>query len=305
MAANVATVLRGKDTQIRLALVALCAEGHVLVEDVPGVGKTSLARAIAGSIGGKWSRVQFTPDLLPSDVTGVSIWNQATREFEFQPGPVFANIVVGDEINRASPKTQSALLEVMEERQVTVDGSARPVPTPFLVLATQNPIDMEGTYNLPEAQLDRFLIRMAMGYPDRYAEEEIVMSRHGRAYVDPPPVTDVATLRNMIDLVRLVYVAPELVSYAVAIVAATRQSGDLRLGSSPRGSLGLVRAAQSFAASEGRQFATAEDVKRLVGPVLGHRLLLSPDAQLRGVTTEMVLDDAVRNVVAPNGLSRV
>ncbi len=303
LATNVATVLRGKDDQIRLALVALCAEGHLLVEDVPGVGKTTLARAIAQSVSAEWSRIQFTPDLLPSDVTGVSIWNQGTRAFEFHRGPVFANIVVGDEINRASPKTQSALLEVMEERQVTVDGVAHAVPRPFLVVATQNPIEMEGTYRLPEAQLDRFLIRMAMGHPDQQAELEIIASRHGRPPRDPDPVADLATVQQMVDLTRSVHVAAELMAYVVGIVAVTRSSPDLRLGASPRGSLGLVRAAQALAASEGRNFVTGDDIKRLIAPVLAHRLLLSPDAQLRGVTAERVLDDAVRSVEVPNAVA--
>ncbi len=299
--ANVATVLRGKDAQIRLALTTLCAEGHLLIEDVPGVGKTSLARALASSFAGRWARVQFTPDLLPSDVTGVSIWNAATRQFEFQPGPVFANVVVGDEINRASPKTQSSLLEVMEERQVTVDGTPRPVPTPFLVVATQNPIEMEGTYNLPEAQLDRFLVKLTMGYPDPASEADLVVRRHGRSTLDPPAVTDVGALTRMVELTRAVHVAPELVDYAVGIVTATRNHVDFRLGASPRGSIGLVRAAQAVAASNARQFVTPDDVRQLTVPVLAHRCLLSPDAQLRGVSTESVLTRLAQEVRAPNG----
>jgi len=299
---NVGQAIRGKHDQINLALIGLVSEGHILLEDAPGVGKTSLARAVAESISGSWSRVQFTPDLLPTDVTGVSIWNQAKADFEFKPGPVFSNVVIGDEINRASPKTQSALLEVMEERQVTVDGVSRGVPRPFVVIATQNPIDMEGTYNLPEAQLDRFLLKMSMGYPDLAAEAEIVLSRHG----GPPPVLDPVLTRD--EVKRLVAVSasvrldPQLVQYAVSLVQATRSSSDLRLGASPRGSLGLLRAAQSLAAAEGRGYAIADDVKRLAVPVLAHRLLVAPDAQLRGVSAERVVTDLLANVSVPGGV---
>jgi MoxR-like ATPase len=299
---NVSQAIRGKHDQINLALLGLVSEGHLLLEDAPGVGKTSLARAVAESISGSWGRVQFTPDLLPSDVTGVSIWNQATREFEFKPGPVFANVVIGDEINRASPKTQSALLEVMEERQVTVDGVARPVPRPFVVIATQNPIEMEGTYNLPEAQLDRFLLKMSMGYPDLAAEAEIVLSRHG----GPPPVLDPAVsldeIARMVSISAAVRLDPQLVQYAVGLVQATRQTSDLRLGCSPRGSLGLLRAAQSLAAAEARGYAIADDVKRLAVPVLAHRLLVAPDAQLRGVSAERVVTNLLANVSVPGGV---
>ena len=302
--ANIGRTLKGKDDQVNLALLGLVSEGHLLLEDVPGVGKTSLARALAESISGSWHRIQFTPDLLPSDVTGISIWNQGRGDFEFKPGPVFSNIVVGDEINRASPKTQSALLEVMEERQVTVDGVAHPVPRPFVVVATQNPIEMDGTYNLPEAQLDRFLLKMSIGYPDLAAESDIVISRHG----GPPPVLDpVLTLEEVTRLVAVsarVRLDPELVHYAVGLVQATRQSPDVRLGASPRGSLGLLRAAQSLAAAEGRTFAIADDVKRLAVPVLAHRLLIAPEAQLRGVTAERVVGELLTAVAVPGGVGR-
>ena len=300
---NISHALRGKGDQINLALLALVSEGHLLLEDVPGVGKTSLARAMAESISGSWHRIQFTPDLLPSDVTGISIWNQARAQFEFKPGPVFSNIVVGDEINRASPKTQSALLEVMEERQVTVDGEPHPVPRPFVVVATQNPIEMEGTYNLPEAQLDRFLLKMDIGYPDLAAEADIVLSRHG----GPPPVLDpVVSLEEVTQMVAItarVRLDPQLVQYAVGLVQATRQTADARLGASPRGSLNLLRASQSLAAAEGRAFAIADDVKRLAVPVLAHRLLIAPEAQLRGVTADRVIGDLLTTVAVPGGVA--
>lgn len=301
---NVGKVLKGKADQINLALISLVSEGHLLLEDVPGVGKTSLARAIAESISGSWQRVQFTPDLLPTDVTGISIWNQGRGEFEFKQGPVFANIVIGDEINRASPKTQSALLEVMEERQVTVDGRPRKVPRPFVVVATQNPVEMDGTYNLPEAQLDRFLLKMSMGYPDMQSEVGMVSGRVGVTSMTLDPVVTIEEVTRLIDVASAVRLDPELVHYAVSVVQATRQSADIRLGASPRGSLGLLRAAQSLAIAEGRTFAVADDVKRLAVPVLGHRLILSPDAQLRGLTSERILGELLARVAVPGGIGR-
>ncbi len=293
---NVLTVIRGKDSQVWLALVAMVAEGHILIEDVPGVGKTTLARVLASSIGGSVTRIQFTPDLLPSDVTGVSIWNQKSQTFEFKPGPVFTNICVGDEINRASPKTQSALLEVMEEGQVTVEGHPLPVPQPFIVIATQNPIELDGTYSLPEAQLDRFLIRMSMGYPDAAAESVIVADRRVHNRESVRPVASLEEVQRMVDIAARVHVAAEVVDYCVAIATATRHSPDVRLGSSPRGSLGLARAAQALAASEARTFVTPDDVKRLAIPVLAHRLLVAPDAALRGVTAQRIIEDALESV---------
>jgi MoxR-like ATPase len=298
---NVERVIRGKTEVVRLALSCLFAGGHLLVEDVPGVGKTSLAKALAASVEGSWHRIQFTPDLLPSDITGVSVWNQDTRQFEFRPGAVFANIVVGDEINRASPKTQSALLEVMEERQVTVDAVGYPVPQPFMVLATQNPIDLEGTYRLPEAQLDRFLMRIEVGYPDLTAEEEIL---DGRASTGVPPelqpVTTLDAVRWVIATVGSVHAAPGIVRYVAALAAATRRRPELRLGVSPRGSLALLRAAQAHAAGAGRLYVVPDDVKRVAPAVFTHRLLLTPEAEVRGMRAADVVADVLAGVPVPS-----
>ncbi len=299
---NIARSVQGKNEEINLALVCFLSEGHLLLEDFPGVGKTSLARAVAESIHGSWKRIQFTPDLLPSDVTGVSVWNQKSGDFEYREGPVFANVVIADEINRASPKTQSALLEVMEERRVTVDGEPREVPRPFVVVATQNPIEMDGTYSLPEAQLDRFLMKMSMDYPDPAAEARIVLSRHGQSTPTLSPVVDLSDIERMIAITAAVRVDPKLAQYAVALVGATRESADTRLGASPRGSLGLVRAAQSLAAASGRSFAIADDVKTLAVPVLGHRMLIAPDAQLRGVSAPQLVVDLLNRVSVPGGI---
>jgi MoxR-like ATPase len=282
-------------------LLALASEGHLLLEDVPGVGKTSLARALSESIDGSWRRVQFTPDLLPSDITGISIWDAEHKRFEFKHGPVFANIVIGDEINRASPKTQSALLEVMEERTVTVDGLPHPVPRPFIVVATQNPIEMEGTYSLPEAQLDRFLIKMSMGYPDHTAECDMVTSRFGGRPPALSPVVSAADVERMVDVAARVRLDPQLVRYTVALVQATRMSPNIRVGASPRGSLGLLRAAQALAAAEGRAFVVADDVKRLAVPVLAHRLIVAPEAQLRGQSPDKVIAEVIATVSVPGG----
>ncbi len=300
LAENIGQVIKGKPEVIDLALTCLFAEGHLLIEDVPGLGKTSLARAMAASIAGSWSRIQFTPDLLPSDVTGVTVFNQGSQTFEFHPGGIFANIVVADEINRASPKTQSALLEVMEERRVTVDGTGHPVPRPFVVVATQNPIEMDGTYRLPEAQLDRFLMRISIGYPDAAAEREIMVGHHGgRAISEVRPVLTTDQVAEMIDEVSTVHVADQIFDYIIAIGAATRSLPEARLGVSPRGSIGLMRACQATAAIEGRNYVTPEDVKALAPSVLAHRMIVQPEAELRGMTSESLVGRVLSAVPSP------
>ncbi|MCU7727707.1 MoxR family ATPase [Actinoplanes sp. KI2] len=299
LADRIGSVVLGKPEVVRLALTALFAQGHVLLEDVPGVGKTTLARALAASIQGQWRRIQFTPDLLPSDVSGVTIFNQASRGFEFHPGPVFANIVIADEINRASPKTQSALLEVMEERRVTVDGVPHPVPQPFLVVATQNPVEMDGTYRLPEAQLDRFLVKLSVGYPSEEVEIEVLRGAAMRSPDTLEPITDTATVGEMVRMAMHVHIADPLYGYAVRLAAATRNHPQVRVGVSPRGVIALTRAACAFALIHGRGYVLPEDLKALIEPVFAHRVLLSADAQLRGVTAAEVLDDAIRSVPVP------
>lgn len=298
---NVEGFIRGKSGVVRLALVAMMAEGHVLIDDVPGVGKTSLAKALAQSITGSMSRVQFTPDLLPTDVTGVQIYNTAEGTFRFHPGPVFANVVVADEINRATPKTQSALLEVMEERQITVDGETYPAPSPFVVLATQNPVELDGTYHLPEAQIDRFMMRMSMGYPDHEAEVKVLTERtSGNTVASVEPVLDIATVQQMLAIARRVHIAHGLQEYAVSVTSATRNLEELRLGVSPRGSLALVQAAQSYAASQGRAFVTADDIKSLAPYVLSHRMLLTADAEIQGRTAHGMISDILEVVPVPH-----
>ncbi len=295
------SVIEGKRGSVDLALMVLLAEGHLLVEDVPGVGKTMLAKALGRSIDCSVRRVQFTPDLLPSDITGVSIFNQETRDFEFKPGGIFANIVVGDEINRASPKTQSAMLESMEERQVSVDGTTYLLESPFMVVATQNPIEMEGTYPLPEAQRDRFMARIEMGYPTPSAELDMLES-HGSS--DPlaalKPVTDAATIRGLIEAVREVYVSPAVKHYLVQVVNATRNSRDLRLGASPRATLQMLRAIRASAALSGRDYASPDDVAALGVSVLAHRVLPSTDAQLARRTVTDVIAHCIQSVHIPD-----
>jgi MoxR-like ATPase len=302
---NIEKVIEGKPEIARIALVVLLAEGHLLIEDVPGVGKTMLSKTLARSIDCSVRRIQFTPDLLPSDVTGVSVFNQDTRAFEFRPGGIFANIVVGDEINRASPKTQSALLECMEERQVTVDGSTYYLDPPFMVIATQNPIEMEGTYALPEAQRDRFMARVSMGYPVEAAEIAMLDShtRHS-PLEDLEPVTDSAEIRKLIGIVNDVYVAEAVQRYAVAITTATRRSTELVLGASPRATLHLVRAAKASAAMAGRDYVIPDDVRALAGQVLAHRLLPTVEASMSGRTTEVALERIVSAVPMPESRRR-
>ncbi|WP_410654432.1 AAA family ATPase [Amycolatopsis sp. lyj-112] len=302
IAANVERVLVGKPDVIRIALVTLLAEGHLLVEDVPGVGKTSLAKALARSIDCTVSRIQFTPDLLPSDVTGVSIYNRQSGGFEFRPGPVFANIVVGDEINRASPKTQSALLECMEEHQVTVDTSTYHLEEPFMVIATQNPIEMEGTYALPEAQRDRFTARVSIGYPDQQAELAMVEEHAGHnPMADLEPVSDRDTVQRLIETVRAVHMSPEVRKYAVDLVSATRQVPEIRLGASPRATLQLVRSARAQAALSGREFVVPDDLHTVAVPVLAHRLVLTTEAHAARRSATDVVRAILHRVPVPQG----
>ena len=297
---SVSSVISGQPGTIRLALVALLAGGHLLVEDVPGVGKTMLAKSLARSLGCSFRRIQFTPDLLPGDVVGVSVYNRDTRDFEFKPGAVFANVVVGDEINRASPKTQSALLECMEEGQVTVDGTTYLLGSPFIVIATQNPGDMEGTYPLPEAQRDRFMIRLRMGYPDAAAEMAMLAAHGTGSPLDQvAPVTDAAEIQAMIAAVTRVYAAPALTRYIVDLVAATRSDPHIRLGASPRAALHLLRASRAAAALDDRPHVLPDDVQALAGPVLAHRLVLSTEAHLGRLDAEAVMADIVARVPVP------
>ena len=299
---NVERVIQGKREQVHLALVCMLAEGHLLIEDVPGVGKTSLAKAIAASIGGTCHRIQFTPDLLPSDVTGVSVWSRAADEFQFRPGGVFANVLLADEINRASPKTQSALLEAMEERQVTVDAHTYRLPRPFMVIATQNPIELEGTYPLPEAQLDRFLARLTVGYPDRAGEIELARRRaeRGQEDVELEPVLDREALLELQRAVEAVHVDEGVTGYMVDLVRATRTSDRTTVGSSPRGTLALVRLGRAHAAVRGRDFVLPEDVKAVAVPALGHRLALRPELWIESVRGDDVVRECLDQVPAPS-----
>jgi len=298
--ANVQKVIVGKDEVIDLALVAVLCEGHILIEDVPGIGKTTLAKALAASLGLSFRRIQFTPDLLPSDVTGVNIFNQKTQDFEFRPGPVFANVVLADEINRATPRTQSAMLEAMQERQVTADGETRPLPRPFLVIATQNPIELEGTFPLPEAQIDRFLVRLPVGYPSADEEESILLR-----FQDGNPLDNLRAVASIDELIALTHeahrvrVEASVRRYIVDLVRATRDREEVELGASPRGTLALYNAAQAFAAIRDRSFVLPDDVKRLVPYVLTHRIILSPQMRLRGRRPDDVVAGVVENVPVP------
>ncbi|MEU8615653.1 MoxR family ATPase [Actinoplanes sp. NPDC048791] len=297
---NVEQVVRGKPELVRLAVAGLLAEGHLLIEDVPGLGKTTLARCLARSIGGRWSRIQFTPDLLPSDITGVSVYHQKDERFTFHPGGVFANVVIADEINRGTPKTQSALLEVMAEGRVTVDAETHRVPRPFLVIATQNPIEMEGTYRLPEAQLDRFLMRLTVGYPEHDDEVDVVLGNTaGRSADDLSAVVDTDILTAAVEAVRGLHVDTGVAGYAVRLAAATREHPAVRYGASVRGSIALVRAAQALAAIEGRGFVTPDDIKDVAVPVLTHRLVLTPEAELSLGGAGEIIDDALASTAAP------
>ena len=302
---NVEKVIFGKHEEVQLAVLGLLCQGHLLIEDVPGVGKTMLAKAIAKSIGCTFRRIQFTPDMLPSDVTGVSVFNQKTREFEFRPGPVMAQIVLTDEINRATPKTQSALLEAMEERQVTVDGKTYPLGRPFLVLATQNPIEYEGTFPLPEAQLDRFMLRISLGYPTPNDEIAILDSQQ---YVHPvEEIGQVVTVEELIDVqekVKEVYIDDLVKEYIVTIVNATRKHPDVYLGASPRGSLALYKTSQVRATMQGRDYVIPDDIKALAKPALAHRLIISPSARIKDVDPRIVVEDVLNSVPVPGARVR-
>lgn len=299
---NVETVIVGKRDAVELSVAALMSGGHMLIEDIPGVGKTMLARALAGSLGGQFRRIQFTPDLLPADITGVSIYNQDRRAFEFQPGPIFAHVVLADEINRATPKSQSALLEAMEEFQVTADGETRKLPRPFFVIATENPIEYEGTFSLPEAQLDRFMARVSIGYPS-HDDEVDVLSRQMRVHPIEliQPVLSPEEVVAMQEAVREIEVDGSLKHYAVRIVGETRTHPDVELGASPRGSIALIRLAQALAAIEGRGYIVPDDVKRVAVPALAHRVVVKPDRRIQGVTSERVVLEILDSVTVPIG----
>lgn len=298
--ANVEKVIVGKSGEVQLTLIGLLCQGHLLIEDVPGVGKTTLAKCIARSLGTSFNRLQFTPDMLPSDVTGVSIFNQQSREFEFRPGPIMAQVVLADEINRATPKTQAALLEAMEEKQVTVDGITHRLPRPFMVLATQNPIEYEGTFPLPEAQLDRFLLRLSLGYPNAF-DEVAILDR--QQFVHPvDSLEQVVTVEELLaaqTAIREIHVAPALRSYIVEIANQTRKHADVYLGASPRGSLALFRAGQARAAIDGRDYVLPDDVKALADAALAHRIIIGPAARIRNVDSRQIVKDVLNSVPVP------
>ena len=299
---NLEHVIVGKSQALELVVIGLLCQGHILIEDVPGVGKTMLARSLAKSLDCTFNRIQFTPDMLPSDVTGVSIYNQQKKNFEFRAGPIMGQIVLADEVNRATPKTQAALLEAMEERQITVDGITHPLPEPFMVLATQNPIEYEGTFPLPEAQLDRFLLRVRMGYPSAGEEVRILGGHQLRHPIETlGSVVKVRELLNTVDAVRQIYVSPIVQKYIVELVGRTRQNSDVYLGASPRGSLALFRAGQARAALQGRDHVLPDDIKALAIAVLGHRIIVSPAARLRELSADRIVQEVVYNVPVPGG----
>ncbi len=297
---NIQKIFVGKEETIRLLLVAVLCEGHVLIEDVPGTGKTTLARALATSLGCTFRRIQFTPDLLPSDITGISWFNQKTQEFEYRPGPIMTQVLLADEINRATPRTQSALLEAMQERQVTADGITRSLERPFLVLATQNPVELEGTFPLPEAQIDRFFLRVTLGYPDP-SEENAILTRFGSQdpVMDLDPVTQPDEIFEMIALRRNIHVETSVQDYMVKIARATREDADILLGASPRATLALYQASQAIAGIQGRDYVIPDDVKNVVVPVLAHRLVISPQAQLRGRNAQDLIHELVSRIPVP------
>ncbi len=299
---NIERVIVGKRDAVELAVIALLCQGHLLIEDVPGVGKTMLARSLALSLDCSFNRIQFTPDMLPSDVTGISIYNQSTGEFEFRPGPLMAQIVLADEINRATPKTQSALLEAMQEGQITVDGTTHILPRPFMVLATQNPIEYEGTFRLPEAQMDRFLLRVNLGYPDLDDEIDVLDRQQFQHPVDE--LEAASTVEEVIaaqDAIRDIFISPEIKRYMVEITRQTRTHDEVYLGASPRGSLALYRASQARAALMGRDYVLPDDVKALVSPALGHRIIMGAGARLRDLNPESILDDILTDIPVPGG----
>ena len=299
---NLEHVIVGKYQSVELVVIGLLCQGHVLIEDVPGVGKTMLARSLAKSLDCTFNRIQFTPDMLPSDVTGVSIYNQEKRTFEFRPGPIMGQIVLADEVNRATPKTQAALLEAMEERQVTVDGVTHPLQKPFMVLATQNPIEYEGTFPLPEAQLDRFLLRVRMGYPNPTEEMKILSEQQLRHPIESlQRIVSVEELLEAVEEIREVYVSPAIQKYIIDLVGRTRQSGDVYLGASPRGSISLFRAGQARAALQGRDHVLPDDIKALAVPVLGHRVIVSPAARLRELSADRIVQEIIYTAPVPGG----
>lgn len=296
---NIERTIVGKRSAIELAVIGLISQGHLLIEDVPGVGKTVLARSLAKSIGGRFSRIQFTPDLLPSDVIGVSIFNQSSQEFEYRPGPLVAQVVLADEINRATPKTQSALLEAMEERQITVDGVSRPLPEPFMVFATQNPIEYEGTFPLPEAQLDRFMLRVRLGYPAPADEVDMLKRQQFRhPLIDLEPAVSIKEIRDAQEMIKETYVSPEIEQYIVDLINATRRHAEVGLGASPRGSLALYRTGQTRAVLHDRDFVLPDDIKALTPAALAHRLILSPSARLRNTSRVELLEQILKEVSA-------